>query len=96
VAVGQAPFNFQLGKDVEAIKLRPPATPAGELEVRVNGCDGVSVAVLPLAAAVDNDAVTQLPSVRLASLAGHHDLCFTFTQAQLDPLWAIDWVQVSP
>ena len=39
-AVGQVPFNFQIGKDVEAIKLNPPATAAGELEVRVDGCDG--------------------------------------------------------
>jgi hexosaminidase len=96
VAVGQVPFNFQLGRDVETIKLKPPATAAGELQVRVNTCNGVPVAVLPLAGAVDNDAVTALPSVRLAALAGHHDLCFTFTQAQLDPMWAIDWVQVSP
>jgi hexosaminidase len=94
VAVGQVPFNFQLGKDLGGIKLNAPATSAGELEVRIGGCDGEAAAVLPLAPAVDNDAVTELPAVALAPLAGRHDLCFKFTQARLDPMWAIDWVQV--
>ncbi len=95
-AVGQVPFNFQIGKDIEAIKLKPPRTPAGELEVRLDGCEGEPVAVLPLAAAADNDAVTVLPAVPLSSSRGPHDLCFTFTQRTLDPMWAIDWVQLAP
>src|SRR5438876_953130 len=33
VAVGQVPFNFQIGKDIEAIKLDPPRTADGELIV---------------------------------------------------------------
>ncbi|TLZ32663.1 MAG: carbohydrate-binding protein, partial [Gammaproteobacteria bacterium] len=95
-AVGQVPFNFQIGKDIEAIKLNAPNTPAGELEVRLDGCQGEPVAVLPLAPAADNDAVTTLPAVPLPSAAGPHDLCFRFTQRTLDPLWALDWVQLLP
>jgi hexosaminidase len=99
-AVGQVPFNFQIGRDIEAIRLRAPRTPAGELEVRVDGCEGEPLAVLPLAPAAGNDAVTVLPPVVLPpavlSLQGAHTLCFTFTQRTLDPLWAIDWVQLSP
>jgi hexosaminidase len=95
VAVGQVPFNFQLGKDRAAIKLNPPASAAGELEVRADGCEGAPIATLPLAPAVANDAVTALPPASLAPRAGRHDLCFKFTQAKLDPLWALDWVQVS-
>jgi hexosaminidase len=94
------PFNFQIGHDIEAIHLRPPHTPAGELEVRLDGCEGEPLAVLPLAAAAGNDAVTVLPAVALPaavrSLKGAHSLCFTFTQHTLDPLWAIDWMQLSP
>jgi hexosaminidase len=96
VAVGQVPFNFQIGKDREAIRLSPARTPAGELEVRVDGCEGAPVAALPLAPAVDNDAVTVLPSVPLPHLSGTHELCFRFAQQGLDPLWAIDWLQLSP
>jgi hexosaminidase len=95
-AVGQIPFNFQIGKDIEAIKLNAPHTPAGELEVRVDGCEGDPVAQLSLAPAADNDAVTILPAVALPRTAGVHDLCFKFTQRTLDPMWAIDWLQVSP
>lgn len=96
VAVGQVPFNFQIGKDIEAIKLNPPRTLQGELEVRLDACEGDPIAVLPLAPAADNDAVTVLPAVPLPSSRGSHDLCFRFTQRTLDPMWAIDWVQLAP
>jgi len=88
--VGQVPFNFQIGKDVEKIVLRPPATADGELEVRLDGCDGERIASLPLGPAVTDPAVTTLPAVALAPRPGRHDLCFTFTSRAIDPMWAID------
>jgi len=54
------------------------------------------IAVLPLAPAADNDAVTVLPAVPLSGSRGPHQLCFTFTQRTLDPMWALDWVQLAP
>jgi len=95
-AVGQVPFNFQLGREAEAIKLRPPHTPGGELEVRLDDCEGEPIALVPLAPAAGNDAVTVLPPLPLPHLTGTHALCFTFTQRALDPMWALDWVQLSP
>jgi hexosaminidase len=96
-AVGQVPFNFQIGKDVESIHLDAPQTPAGELEVRIDGCDGPPAVVLPLADAADNDAVTVLQAVPLPRLEGPpHPLCLRFAQHGLDPMWALDWLQVSP
>jgi hexosaminidase len=94
VAVGQVPFNFQLGKDKDAIQLAAPQTPTGELEVHVDTCGGERIAVLSLAPAVGNDAVTELPAVRLPRTPGRHDLCLRFTQRALDPMWALDWVQL--
>jgi hexosaminidase len=95
-AVGQVPFNFQLGADRDKIELPVPATAAGELEVRANGCGGNPVAVLPLRDAERNNAVTVLSR----ELAGHGDgptdLCFRFTSRELDPMWAIDWIELSP
>lgn len=64
--------------------------------MRLDGCEGAPLAVLPLAPAAGNDAVTVLPSAQLPQLKGTHALCFAFTQRTLDPLWAIDWVQLSP
>ena len=95
-AVGQVPFNFQIGKDVESIHLDTPRSAAGELVVRVDACDGAPAAVLPLAPAEDSDAVTVLPAVTLPPRAGSHQLCLKFAQHGLDPMWALDWVQVSP
>src|SRR5256886_6172900 len=69
-AVGQVPFNFQIGKDIEAIKLNPPRTSVGKLEVRLDGCEGEPIAVLPLAPAAANDAVTTLPAVPLPGPGG--------------------------
>ncbi len=94
-AVGRVPFNFQIGRDIEAIHLDPPRTPAGELEVRLDRCDGAPAAVLPLAPAAGNDAVTVLPPAALPRQSGAHSLCLRFTQRALDPLWTIDWVQLS-
>jgi hexosaminidase len=92
--VGQFPFNFQIGNDREAIRLRPPATPSGELEVRIDTCDGSIAASVPLAPALDRDAVTRLPPVTLPSQPGAHTLCFTFTGRDLDPMWTLDRVEL--
>jgi len=91
VVVGQLPFNFQIGDDLKKIHFRPPATPAGELEVR-DGCDGPLLASVPLAPALASQGVTRLK----ASLAAtrRHDLCFTFTQKAVDPLWVLDRVSL--
>ena len=94
-AVGQLPFNFQIGADRNAIHFDPPRTAAGELEVRVDDCSTAPVLVLPLAAAQPRDTPTVLPPARLPRVPGRHDLCFRFTQAHLDPFWVLDWVQVS-
>ncbi|HWM65351.1 MAG TPA: family 20 glycosylhydrolase [Steroidobacteraceae bacterium] len=93
-AVGQVPFNFQLGADVHGIKLNPPQTPSGELEVRLDGCDGERIALLPLQPAIANDDVTMLPAATLAHHDGTHDLCLKFTQRSLDPMWVLDWVRL--
>ena len=93
-SVGQVPFNFQIGDDVKKIPLRKPQTAAGELEVRIDGCEGEKIATLPLAPAAKNYAVTELPPATIARRTGAHDLCFMFTQATVDPLWVLDAVQL--
>jgi hexosaminidase len=98
-AVGQVPFNFQVGADVKKIPLFPPQTPAGELEVRQDSCDGERIGVLPLAPAVANPAVTTLPQVALAHAgpsndAAPHDLCLRFTRRGVDPIWTLKSVQL--
>jgi hexosaminidase len=93
-AVGQLPFNFQVGEDAKKIPLHPPQTADGELEVRIDGCKGEPIAVLPLAAAKDRVGVTELPQAAVTARTGTHDLCLYFTRRTIDPIWAIEWVQL--
>lgn len=93
-AVGQVPFNFQIGDAVKEIPLPKPATAAGELEVRLGDCKGERIAVLPLAPAAGNYAVTTLPPVEIAAREGKHDLCFMFTRKSLDPIWVVDSIEL--
>jgi hexosaminidase len=97
--VGQVPFNFQVGDAVKQIPLIPPQTPAGELEVRLDSCDGARIAVLPLEPALANPAVTELPRVAITGdvhgrVTGTHDLCLRFTRRNVDPIWTLESVQL--
>jgi hexosaminidase len=86
--VGQQPFNFAIGDDVKAIKLDPPATPTGELQVHVDGCDGPLIASIPLGAATLHSGDTEIGGP-ITAQSGNHDLCMTFTQRELDPFWVL-------
>lgn len=92
--VGQVPFNFQIGNDVKGIALPKPQTAAGELEVRLDNCEGEKLATLPLAPAAASDTLTLLPPATLAARDGQHDLCFVFTRKSVDPVWTIDSVEL--
>jgi len=88
------PFNFSLDAGHNTVTLHPPRQPAGELEVREDGCQTDPVAV----AAVPPGAPGQRGAVRLAlpPRAGLHDLCFSFTAQAIDPMLALDVVQLEP
>jgi hexosaminidase len=90
VRIGQLPYNFQLWKDLANIVPRPqPDTPAGELIVRRDGCDGAVLAKVPLADARLHADVSAVDAT-IAAQTGVHDLCLTFSGEGHDPLWAID------
>jgi hexosaminidase len=89
--VATLPFNFQLGDELKTVTLRPPATPAGELVVRLDSCTGPVVVTLPLAG-VRAGAVTPLTAP--LSLVGVHDLCLATTGRSPDPLHVVGWVRL--
>jgi hexosaminidase len=93
-AVAALPFNYELGSDAAKIRVADNRTPVGELEVHVDGCDTASLGVLPLAPAAGKDGITELPSIRLPPLPGRHDVCLRFARPRLDPLWALDWIEI--
>jgi len=93
-AVAELPFNFELGADVGKIRIGDNRTPQGELEVHVDGCDTAPLGVLPLAPASEHEGITVLPALTLPPLPGRHDVCLRFARPSLDPLWALDWVEL--
>ena len=97
-AVGQVPFNFEIGASINEVVVNPPNTAEGELTVRLGSCDGPLVAELPLAPAVENQAATELPAGELKLPEGstlRADLCVSFNRNGIDPIWGIDWVQIN-
>ncbi|HEY8004364.1 MAG TPA: family 20 glycosylhydrolase [Phenylobacterium sp.] len=94
VGFARLPFNFGLDAGHNSVILHPPREPAGELEVRQDGCltDPIAVAALPPGAVGGRGEA----SVTLPPRTGRHDLCFTFTSQGFDPLLALDWVQLAP
>jgi hexosaminidase len=93
-AVVPLPFNYELGLDAAKIRVGDNRTAVGELEVHVDGCDTASLGVLPLAPAAGKDGITELPALKLPPLSGRHDVCLRFARPRLDPLWALDWVEI--
>jgi len=93
-AVAPLPFNYELGADAAKIRVGDARTAEGELEIHVDGCDTPPLALLPLAPAAGAKSVTTLPAQQLPRLPGLHDLCLRFARPRLDPLWAIDWIEV--
>ena len=96
-AVGQLPFNFEIGDSIHSVVVNPAETPDGELTVRLGACDGPLLATLPLAPAVNNQAVTELPPAGLSlpeDAPAQSDLCISFNRHGIDPIWVIDWVQL--
>ena len=92
--IGQVPFNFQIGDAKAKIPLHAPATPDGELEVRLDGCGGERIAALPLGAAARGPGLGTVTGV-LPKRDGLHDLCLSFTARSVEPTLALDQVTLT-
>ncbi|HXC21488.1 MAG TPA: family 20 glycosylhydrolase, partial [Steroidobacteraceae bacterium] len=93
-SVAPLPFNYELGADVAAIAVGNTRTPEGELQIHADTCDSAAIATLPLAPAAASNVLTTLPAQRLPPLAGRHDLCLRFARPRLDPMWALNWIEI--
>ena len=87
--VGRLPFNFSIGEDIKKITFESPATAAGELRVRRDGCEGPVIATVPMEPATRTAGVAEVGG-SLTGQSGTHDLCMTFTQSGPDPFWVLD------
>ena len=67
----------------------------GEFVLYADKCEGPRLAVLSLAPATGNPGLTRLIAP-LAPRAGTGTLCITYTAKGVDPIWAIDAVELIP
>src|SRR5687768_18610659 len=61
---------FRSGEAKSKIRFPKPETPAGELLVMLDRCDGEVIARLPLAPAARSEVVTVLPEQKLPAVKG--------------------------
>ncbi len=94
VRAGRIPYFFQLAHDEPHRKFKPAKSAHGELEVRA-GCDGETLASLPLPAQPNADGFLTLDA-KLMGTGGKRDLCFYFTGDTRPTMWAIDRVTLMP
>lgn len=95
IIVGQIPFNFQVGRDRDAIRFPARESAAGEFLVYAGGCDGERIATLPLASAVGNPGLTRLEA-SITPINGATNLCIRYSADGPDPLWAVDSIALLP
>ncbi len=96
LVVGNLPWNYELASATDGVVARPEATPHGEIEVRLDTCQGRRLARLPLAEAAQSDGQTTLTAT-LPALQGPHTLCiFATGDPREGRMWAIDTVTLSP
>ena len=87
--IGTVPNNFQLWHDAAQIVMRPAHSPAGELEIHQDTCDGPLLASIPM---------KDVPREKLGTVSarisaqGTHALCLFFTGRSSQYLRAIDWI----
>jgi len=93
-AVAALPFNYEIGAEAAKIRVGGTRTPEGELEIHADGCDTPAIAVLPLAPAINARGAATLSAQQLPRVPGKHDLCLRFARPRLDPMWALDWVEI--
>ena len=84
--------NYGLAHDAVKVVQHAATTSHGELEVRLDGCDGPLLARMPLPPGAE---LQMLPlSASLAARGGVHDLCLKFTASIHGPLYGIDAVRL--
>ncbi|MGO4702373.1 family 20 glycosylhydrolase [Dyella sp. 2RAB6] len=92
VELARLPRNIALAHDAHLIVPRQAATPHGELELRLDRCDGKPFAVLPLPDPTTSPAHFVLDAALSAN--GTHTLCLIVTGAPANPYYGVGSVQL--
>lgn len=95
VRAGKIPYYFQLAHDEPARKFEPARTRTGEMDVRMDGCNGTLIGNTPLPENPDADGFVTLQA-RIPANVGQHDICLIFTGETRPSMWVLDEVTLNP
>ena len=97
VRAGRLPWLIQLSEAEERQRRYLPARSAhGEMDVRIDGCDGPQVATAPLPPAPDADGFVTLSAPVSATAAGTRELCIRFSGDTRPAMWVLDRIDLLP
>ena len=96
VRAGRLPYLIQLGAEDAKRRFLPAETAQGELDIRIDGCEGPRIATAPLPAAPEQDGFTTLHASLPTPASGTHDLCIRFTGDTRPDMWVLDRVTLLP
>lgn len=92
IELARLPRNVALAHDAHLVVERAAATPHGELELRLDRCDGKPLAVLPLPDPATSPAHFALKAP--LSSKGTHALCLIVSGAPANPYYGVGGVQL--
>jgi hexosaminidase len=88
VRAGRLPYLFQLAHDESHRGFKPANTAHGELVIR-NGCEGPTLASVPMPGKLDADGFVDI-TVPLKRAPAQADLCVWFTGDTRPDMWVLD------
>ena len=96
VRAGRLPYLIQLGAEDAKRRFLPAETAHGELDVRIDGCDGPRLASAPLPATPEADGFVTVHAALPAASDGLHDLCIRFSGDTRPAMWVLDRITLLP
>lgn len=96
VRAGRLPYMFQLGEEDAKRRFLPAETAYGELDIRINDCEGPRLAAAPLPATPDADGFATVQARLPSPATGFHDLCIRFSGDTRPDMWVLDRITLLP
>ncbi|MFT3755413.1 MAG: beta-N-acetylhexosaminidase [Pseudoxanthomonas sp.] len=92
--VGRIPYNFQLAHEEKHRKFESAKTAHGELAIRA-GCEGETLANVPMPVQPDADGFVTLKAALQESKPATADLCIYFTGDTRPAMWVLDKITLA-
>ena len=96
VRAGRLPYAIHLGAEDAQRRYLPAQAAHGELDIRIDGCDGPPFASAPLPAAPDADGFATVRALLPAPARGFRDLCIRFSGDTRPSMWVLDRIALLP